>query len=771
MRKIDFNSGWTFQKSGGEIWPVTLPHDAMQTEERAPDNPSGAGCAYYGAGVYRYEKRFVPPAAWTGKRVLFEFEGAYPQAEVTLNGVPVGGCAYGYGQFTVPGDGLRPGEENVLSVLVDNEDVPNSRWYSGAGLHRPVFVHVGEREHIAPYGLRVRTLSVDLALVEVTVSHTGPGEPEIGLYDGDTLVASGRGDRARLEIPNARLWSAETPYLYTCRAVLPSGDAAETRFGVRTLAWDAHGLRVNGTAVKLRGGCVHHDNGILGARSYPEAERRRMRILKEAGFNAIRSAHNPASRSLLEACDELGLYVMDEGWDMWFTHKNPGDYAGRFTGHWARDLEAMVEKDFNHPCVIAYSIGNEISEPAGPRGLALAGELVDTLHTLDDTRPVTSGANLVILTEAYYQRQGGGIGADRAADSTEFNRLLAEQFHGMCTFSARPEVDAAVDPYLALLDIAGYNYASARYEFEGERHPGRIVVGSETFPFQLAENWEAVEKNDWLIGDFMWTAWDYLGETGIGAWSCEPDAMAFTKPFPWLLADTGAFDILGNDNAEAGLAMVTWGARKAPYIGVAPPDCPGRPQYRGAWRGTDALPSWSWRGCEGNGTRVEVYTRAPRAALYVNDRPVGVAETRGYRAEFTLPYEPGTLKAVALDSDGGALEESCLCSARGELSLRLTPESAPVAGRPLYLAVEIVGENGVVESNADRTLEIEVTGGELLAFGSARPRTESRFETGRYESYRGRAQAVIVPGTRTAVRVAGRGLPDAVWTADPCLNG
>lgn len=773
MKKYDFNDGWTFLKAGGEARPVTLPHDAMQTEERVAGNPSGSGCAYYGAGVYRYEKRFLPPAKWAGKRVIFEFEGAYPQAEVTLNGVPVGGCAYGYEQFTVPGDGLRQGEENILSVLVDNSAVPNSRWYSGAGLHRPVFVHVGEADHIIPYGLRVRTLSVNPATVEVTVSHTGLGEPEIGLYDGDTLVATGRGDRTRLEIPEARLWSDETPYLYTCRAVLPSGDEAETRFGVRTLAWDTRGLRVNGVTVKLRGGCVHHDNGILGARSYPEAERRRMNILKDAGFNAIRSAHNPASRSLLEACDQLGLYVMDEGWDMWFCPKNPGDYANRFMGHWERDLEAMVEKDFNHPCVIMYSIGNEVSEPASDHGLALAKRLVDTLHALDDTRPVTSGANLVILTEAYYKHQGGGIGADRATDSAEFNRLLAEQFHGMCTFSARPEVDRAVGPYFELLDIAGYNYASARYAFEGQRHPERIVVGSETFPFQLAENWEAVERNDWLIGDFMWTAWDYLGETGIGAWTYERDAMAFAKPCPWLLADSGAFDILGNDNAEAGLAMVTWGAREAPYIGVAPPNAPDRPQYRGAWRGTDALPSWSWRGCEGNRTRVEVYTKAPQAALYLNDRLVGVRETRGHRADFTLSYEPGVLRAVALDHDGNALNDARLYSAQGGLSLRLTPESAPRSGRPLYLAVEIVGENGVVESNADRMLEVEVAGGQLLAFGSAQPRTESRFETGRYESYRGRAQAVVVPEEEITVRVRGQGLPETVWTArlSPSLNG
>ncbi len=762
MKRLDFNSGWTFKKAGGAAVPVTLPHDAMQTEKRGPGSPSGSGSAFYEGGVYEYEKRFTPPAEWTGKRVYFEFEGAYPMAEVTLNGEKIGGCTYGYEQFLVPGDGLEPGAENVLAVRVDNSFVPNSRWYSGAGLHRPAFVYVGERDHIRPYGVRVKTLSVDPARIEVAVSHTGPGEAEIRIFDGDVLVASGTGSRLELEIPDAKLWNDSTPHLYTCRATLPGGDADEVKFGVRSLEWDARGLRVNGRTIKLRGGCVHHDNGILGARSFPESERRRVKILKEAGFNAIRSSHNPASRSMLDACDELGLYVMDEGWDMWYNAKTPGDYSNRFMAGWERDLEAMVEKDFNHPSVILYSIGNEVSEPASEKGLALARRLVDRLHALDASRPVTSGANLVIITEAFYAHQGGGISADRAANSDDFNRLLAEQFHGMCEFSARPEADRATSPYFDLLDIAGYNYASARYAFDGQLHPDRIVVGSETFPFQLAENWRAVEGNDWLIGDFMWTAWDYLGETGIGAWTYEPDAMAFAKPYPWLLADSGAFDILGHDNAEAGLAMVVWGAREAPYIGVAPPDHPGEAQYRGAWRGSDAVPTWSWRGCEGNETRVEVYTKAPKAALYINGRLVGAAETRGCRADFTLPYEPGALRAVALDVDGNALNEASLRSAEGRLSLRLRAEAAPVAGRPLYIDVDIVGENGVIEANSDRTLELEVAGGELLAFGSARPRTESRFETGRYESFRGRALAVIVPEGKTRVRVYGEGLDEAV---------
>ncbi len=763
MERSGFNEGWTFKKRGGEAVPVVLPHDAMQTEARRADSPSGSGCAFYEGGVYEYEKVFTVPEAFRDKSVYFEFEGAYPMAEVWLNGVRAGGCAYGYGQFLVPGDGLRPGEENTLRVVTDNSHVPNSRWYSGAGLHRPVSVWVGERAHIRPRGVRVRTLSADPPTVEVTVD-CDDGEPEVTVFTKEGGVFTGTGRKVTLALPGASLWSAEEPNLHSVRAVLPGGDSETARFGIRTLSWSARGFFVNGRETLLRGGCVHHDNGILGARSFPTAEWRRVAILKSFGFNAIRSAHDPASEAMLEACDALGMYVMDEGWDMWYYAKTAGDYSARFMDNWERDLEAMVDKDFNHPCVVMYSIGNEVSEPASERGLALAKRLVDKLHGLDPSRPVTSGANLVILASAAnpHEPSGQGPEAGDGADSESFNRRMQEQFVGMCRASATPDADRASSPYLDLLDIAGYNYASDRYPLEPSLHPDRAVVGSETFPFMLAENWAAVEKYPYLTGDFMWTAWDYLGETGIGAWSCEPDANVFGKPYPWLLADTGAFDILGNDNAEAGLAAVVWGARTEPYIAVAPPTHPGKPQYRGAWRGTDAVPHWSWRGCTGNETRVEVYTRAPQAALYLNGRLIGRAETHGFRADFTLPYEPGELKAVALDGDGTELSSHALRSATGKLRLRVSRETTGAGDGLVYFNIDLVGENGEIECNRDRKVTFSLEGGELLAFGSARPKTESRFETGTYELYRGRAQAVARRVTAPVVRVGFDGSPQPV---------
>ena len=760
MQRFDFNTGWTFRKEGAAPVPVLLPHDAMQTEVRRPDGPGGPGNAWFEGGVYLYEKTFTAPESWRRKSVLFEFEAACPMAEVFLNGKRVGGCAYGYSQFLIPGDGVRPGEENTLLVRVDGTGLPNSRFYSGAGLHRPVFLWVGEREHIGPYDLKVRTLSHDPAVIEVTAGRWA----HIDILDGDTPVASGEGERVTLSVPGAKLWSDETPYLYTCRAVLKSGDTAAVPFGIRALAWDSTGFRVNGRTVKLRGGCVHHDNGILGARSFPEAEWRRVRRLKAAGFNAIRSTHYPASKSMLDACDALGVYVMDEAWDMWYRHKTPFDYADRFGENWRRDLTAMVDKDYDHPSVVMWSIGNEVSEPGEERGLRLARALTDALHELDPDRPVTTGANYPILLGSWRRAHGVPDPWEESpvTDSASFNALMARQFHGMLDVSASDEADRAVSPYLDIVDIAGYNYASPRYAPDGALHPGRVIVGSETFPWMLAENWAAVERYPYLIGDFMWTAWDYLGETGLAAWSDSPDAMAFAKPYPWLLADSGAFDILGDDNAEGGLAMTVWGVRETPYIASTPPRPANTPLYKGPWRGSEGVPTWSWRGSEGVPTRVEVCSRAPRIALYLNGEPIGAAPTKNCAAAFDLPYTPGTLRAVAEDGAGNPIAESSITSAAGKLHIALRPESEAVAGKLQFIRVDMVGENGVTEAGADRLLRVTVTGGTLLAFGSAAPRTSSNFLSGTYETYRGKALAAVIPdGGEMTLRVQGEGLEAA----------
>lgn len=745
MRKTEFNRSWRFGHVGEALSPVSVPHDAMLLEDRKQENLSGSGGAYFGGGSYVYEKEFTLPEC---ESAVLLFEGIYPMGEILLDGEKAAFQAYGYGDCFVDCSHLADGKMHTVQVNVDNTGVPNSRWYSGAGIYRPVWLFTGEKDHILPEGIRVTTLSHDPAVIRVETAHVG-GNVSVEILDGGTVVASASGDNVTVEIPGAKLWDDEHPNLYTCRARV-GGDIAECRFGIRTLSWRYDGLFVNGKSVKLKGGCIHHDNGVVGSRSYAAAEYRRVKKMKEFGFNAIRSAHNPMCRALLDACDELGLYIMDESWDMWYDRKTTLDYSHRFLDNWEKDLEAMVSKDYSHPSVIMYSIGNEVTEPYAEQGVEMAKKLVDTFHGLDATRPTTAGINPTLILmrakSADMYDQVPQPSPDAPISSTDFNKQITQRGKHMVLAAAREEVDKVSSPCLDALDVAGYNYATSRYESDAVQHPGRILVGSETFPQDLPTNWALVEKLPYLYGDFMWTAWDYLGEVGIAAWYYGEDERGFNKPYPWLLAGAGVFDILGDDNAEAGLASVVWGARKTPYIAVRPVNQDPSDLYMAMWRGTNAIPSWAWQGCEGKEAQVEVYSDAAEIELLLNGVSLGRAPVNpDFRADFTVPYAPGTLTAVAYDEAGHKVSESSLLSATGEKEIRITPESDAVMDQPLYVNIDIVGENGVVERNLDKTLTLTVTGGELLGFGSANPRIEERFETGTYTTYYGRSQAVLLP--------------------------
>ncbi len=791
MKRISFNDNWMFIKENAEPAAVTLPHDAMQTEPRVPDAPSGSGGAYYLGGKYVYEKKFTPqePGVYA-----LSFDGVYRRSTVLLNGEKVGGAAYGYLPFTVPLEGLKIGEENAIRVEIDNADQPNSRWYAGSGIYRPVTLLHGKAGGFAPRGLRVSTVSLSPAKVRIEAETGTPGaEIAFEIYDGETLAASGTTDAGvlELEIPDAKLWSAETPHLYILKAKMsaPDGpDTAETEFGVRQITWDNRGLYVNGESVLLRGGCIHHDNGVLGAASPAEADWRRVRKMKEMGFNAIRSAHNPISENILRAADALGMYVMDETWDMWFKRKTAHDYGEDFEANYRADLEAIVARDYNHPSVMMYSIGNEVTEPASPKGIDLAYELIEVLHGLDGTRPVTGGINLMIMMSSAggketfnpdapapeapegaeppeaqpkkKEKQGGLSGMN----STMFNLITSVVGTNMNKAANGKKADQVTTPVLDALDIAGYNYASGRYPLEAKAHPNRLILGSETFPQDIAKNWAMVEKYPYLVGDFMWTAWDYLGETGIGAWSTAPDAKGFSKPYPWLLADTGALDILGDPTAEMFWANAAWGQLKNPAVTVQPPVKPGEKLARAVWRGTNGIPGWSWKGCAGTNAVVEVFTKDPVVELFLNGASYGKKAVKECRAVFRLPYTPGILRAVSYDDRHVPTGETVLRSAMGKISISAKPECADVApGGVAYVEISLVGENGVIERNADAKLSVEVENGELLAFGSANPRTEERFSDGCYTTYYGRAQAVVRAGKigTVTLRVKGEGLADA----------
>ena len=750
MQKQLFTKDWTCNGK-----PVTLPHDAQITEKRGADVSNG-GHGYFPGGIYTYEKKFTAPAGWAGRDILIEFEGVYKNASVSLNGRELCYHPYGYTGFFVELSGLEEGKENTLTVVADNSKLPNSRWYSGAGIYRPVWLYVCEKEGLRPESVKISTVSIDPAVIRIEAPV--PVKAEI---DG----IKGEGTDFEMTIPDAKLWSDETPYLYTAKITAGESDTTEVTFGIRRITWSNKGLFINGRETLLRGGCVHHDNGILGAATYDESEERRVRILKENGFNAIRSSHNPASRALLEACDRLGMYVMDETFDMWYNRKNPYDYGIDFNEWWEKDTAAMVNRDFNHPSVILYSIGNEVAEPCEQKGIEAGRKMVELCHRMDPTRPVTCGTNLMIIGRAAKgqgiyqdgeQKTGAGEGKKEKEGqnaSLMFNIMASFVGSGMNKGGNSKRVDELTTPFLDSLDIAGYNYGSGRYPLEGKAHPDRVVFGSETFPQDIWKNWQMVKKYPYLVGDFMWTSWDYLGEAGIGAWSYT-GGMPFNRPYPWLLAGAGVIDILGNPDGSCKYAGTVWGLQDNPVIAVRPVNHPGVRVSKSVWRGTNAVLSWSWAGCSGNKAVVEVYSDQAEAELFINGKSAGRKKLKECRAIFKVKYEPGTVTAAAYDASGRETGRSELCSADSGLTVAVRPEKTVAKpGEIVYVPVNIEGSNGVVESAADRLLTVAVEGGELLAFGSANPCTEEQYHTGSFTTYYGHALAIVRAGESGSVKI------------------
>lgn len=762
--QADFNQDWQFwSDSQPAKQVVNLPHDAMQTETRSADVKEGRHNGFYPGNMYHYEKTLNADASLLQKHVTLAFEGVYRNSKVFVNGTEAGGYKYGYMPFDVCLDGLLVEGENTIRIDVDNSQMPNSRWYSGAGIYRPLHLVVQEKDYIEQ--VKVSTPSITPAIVKVETLHQG-GEISVSIYDGNKQIASAEGDNVELSIDNAKLWSAEAPYLYKAVVELKQDNKViekqEKTFGIREISWSAQGLKVNGKDVLLKGGCLHHDNGILGAAEYDDAAYRRVAIMKQYGFNAIRSSHNPLSEAMLKACDELGMYVMDELWDMWYITKTEFDYSKDFYDNYVEDIRHFVKKDFNHPSVIMYSIGNEVGEPAEEKGVALAKELIDRLHQADNSRPVTAGINLMIIgltrmgQNIFAQANSAAAPGGQPITSEQYNNMMVQSSEGMLRAVLMPMIDEASSPVLDALDIAGYNYANLRYEMDGAAHPERVIVGTETFPHNLAANWAQVEKLPYLIGDFMWTAWDYIGEIGLGAWYYSDDANFANKNYPWKLNGGGAIDLIGNPTGEALWAKAIWSKDNQPSIGVRP--IHKEQLIKAMWRGTNTIPSWSWQGCEGMKTVVEVYTAASKVALYVNDKFIGEQEVKDYVASFEdVTYEPGTLKAVATDANGKQYEQT-LTSATGKLGISIEPEKDSYkSGELAFVNINLVGENGIIESKADRTLTVTVEGGELLGYGSQQLITEAAFKDGVYPTYYGQSQAVIRSLTSGTVKIHVKG--------------
>jgi beta-galactosidase len=559
------------------------------------------------------------------------------------------------------------------------------------------------------------------------------------------------------DLTGINLWSIKMPYLYNLSAKIGDDKVTET-IGIRTLEWGADkGIEINGKRVILKGACIHHDNGLLGACTFYEAEERKVRLLKENGYNAIRSAHNPCSKDLLKACDRLGMLVMDEYVDMWYIHKNQYDYALHMQEWWQRDLHDMVEKDYNHPSVIMYSTGNEVAETGEKKGIALTKSMTEYIHSIDAHRPVSCGVNIFFN---FLYSMGFGVYSDdkakkeaardngkkKKAVGSEFYNTLAGMFGDktmkigatlhMCDVKTR-------DSY-ANMDVAGYNYGIFRYKHDLKKYPNRLILGSETFCKDAYNFYELAKREKRLVGDFVWSGMDYIGEAGIGSWEYDDYAPMETEDAGWLTAGSGRLDIMGFADGEALYTRVALAKERGPYIAVKPVYQSGK-HTPSAWKMTDAKESWSWENCDGKSAEVEVYARSHSVELFINGKSQGKKVLKNKcNTTYKVTYEPGTIKSIAYDKDGKKLGEKCLTSADNTTKLTLTAEKDKIKnGELLYVRMEYTDRNGIWKPMEKHNISIEVTGGELKGFGNACPYNKDGYWQNKTSTYYGRALAVV----------------------------
>ena len=779
MKATPLLTDWTCRHLGDTApgKTVTLPHDAMLAEPRTALSAGGTNTGWYEGHDYEYRRTLTVPENELADTHILEFEGVYHNAEVWLNGQKAAFRPYGYTNFYVDCAPYLHAGENELRVIARNADQPNSRWYSGAGIYRPVQLWTARGAHITLNGVKIRTLSLDPAVVEVRVKTTAPGTVRLTVDDLPAMQQESDGEAVfTLTLDNARLWTPETPNLYTCRVSFADDGVTET-FGVRKVEWGTDGFLLNGKRYIIQGACIHHDNGLLGAVCDPDAVARKVRLLKENGYNAIRSAHNPCSKALLAECDRQGMLVMDEYIDHWYIHKTEHDYVDYFNEWWHQDLTDMVEKDYNHPCVVLYSTGNEVSETAQKRGIALTKEMTDFLHELDDSRPVTCGVNIFFnflssigfgvysdekakkeAERAEKAKQRGEKAAKKKAVGSQFFNnlagLLGDEF--MKRGATLHGCDVKTRDAFANMDIAGYNYGIYRYKHDLKKYPQRLILGSETFCNDAYKFRELAKQEPRLVGDFVWAGMDYLGEVMVGSWEYADYAETFDGGPGWVSAGSGRIDLTGKPLGEALYTRVALEADNGPYIAVCPVNHTGDRHSPSAWKMTNAMPSWSWTGCEERKANVEVYARAARVELVLNGHTVGSKTLKNdCLARFSIPYESGTLEAVSYDAADHEIGRCKLQSAGSTTRLTLDAEEPTVKpGHLCYIRLRYTDENGITKPLARGSIQVQVRGGTLVGLGSACPFNKHSYLDSETDTYYGEALAIVRMGDGEAMTIA-----------------
>lgn len=785
-----FNNGWKFVRDSlvgvekpeynDSKWTtVDLPHDYSimdlpagqaglpgddgpdQTgpfSKKAPGNGNAVGHVLGGTGWYR--KSFTLDKSRKEKTVILQFDGVYMESQVWVNGKEAGERKHGYIAFWYDITGLlnAPGEPNIIAVKVDNVG-RNSRWYSGSGIYRNVHLIITDPVHVGIWGAKITTpeVSENVSLVkcEVTMENNLASASRANIVvniknkDGKvtgTSVSdltlepkSAKSFNSIIEIKNPDLWSMESPAIYTAEIVIKADnkitDRLEQPFGIRSIEFSAEkGFLLNGKPVELKGACVHHDNGLLGSKAFARAEERRVEILKANGFNAIRCSHNPPSEEFLNACDRLGMLAIDEFTDIWDFYKSPMDYARFFYEWWEKDLTDMINWHRNHPSIIMWSIGNEIHAKDDSTRLHITRMLADRVRQLDNTRPVTQA-----ITGVFYS---GGW------ESTV--------------------------PNFNLMDVCGYNYAYENFEPDHIKHPARIMYSSESFPLAAYDNWKAVTDHSYVIGDFVWTGWDYLGEAVIGNAQIVPASqkrqamgnfsgfkipagvnifdMQSRQPSSWsnYAAWCGDIDITGEKRPQMLYRDIVWNNSKL-EINVHTPIPEGFAENVSSWGWPDEKPSWNWAGSEGKLLQVRVFTKAPHVKLELNGKVIGeknlVAEDK-YIAVFEVLYQPGALKAMA--TDNGTVVATKILETTGKIAgVKLTADRSQISADRndlSFIRVEAVDANGKLVQDADIKVKLTVSGnGELVASGNGSPNDMESFNKPVVKTYRGKALAIVRP--------------------------
>jgi beta-galactosidase len=780
-----FDASWKFHRGdvqngekenlNDENWrQLDLPHDwSIEDLPNQSDSVIGpfssksigaTATGYTVGGIGWYRKHFIENNA-VNKKVVICFDGVYMNSDVYINGHHLGNHPYGYTPFSYD---ITPylkknGEENVVAVRVSNEG-KNSRWYSGSGIYRHVWLTVTPKLHLAQWGVYITTpevsdkkatINIKSSLVNENVSdndvvlHTSifdAANKKIAERKNEIEISgensSGPGVNKALqifEVTTPHLWSPETPYLYHAVSELIVKDKVidreENTFGIRSIDISAaKGFLLNGKRILLRGGCVHHDNGPLGSATIDAAEIRKIRLLKSFGFNAVRTSHNPPSQQFLDACDSIGIIVIDEAFDQWERPKNPQDYHLYFDTCWQKDISSMVQRDRNHPAVVFWSLGNEINERADSSGLAIAKKLRDEVKANDNTRPVTEA---------------------------------------ICHFWDHPgyEWDTTAASF-ALLDVGGYNYLWKKYESDHIKYPERVMMGTESYPLEAFENWQQVKEHPYVIGDFVWTAMDYLGETGIGHTSLDSTNGFQLQTFPWFNSWCGDIDLTGGKKPQSYYRDVVWGISKMEML-VHTPIPAGHKEAVSSWGWPDELPSFTFAGDEGKTMQVHVYTSYPAVRLLLNGKIIGqqnVSEATKLTATFNITYEPGVLKAVALQN-GLPVDSVTLQTAGKPSKIRLTADRNHIkASRNdlSYVTVEVIDKNGQVVPDVIVPLQFKAEGaGKIIATGNANPSDMESFQQPQHKTFRGKCLIIVQPNGKAGkiqLKAEGKGLENGQLT-------